>query len=214
MHACELALDLGIRRIVLPRNPGLLCAWGALQAPVGREYSLTVREAQPEYRKLLKRAAPLVARARSELGSEGARPSDIVSEIFADVRYRGQSYEIEVRLTARFAADFHQAHRRAFGHCAPDAAIEVVNLRLRAHVPGAAVARERLVRASRPTPTRRVEVLSGGRMRAVPVFAREAIGAGARISGPAIVTELSATAYVAPEFTLRADGLGNLHMEA
>ena len=214
MHACELALDLGMRRIVLPRNPGLLCAWGALQAPVGREYSLTVREAQPEHRRLLKRAAPLVARARRELGAEGARPSDIVSDLFADVRYRGQSYEIEVRLTPRFATDFHEAHRRTFGHCAPQAAIEVVNLRLRAHAPGAAVARERLARSRRPTPARRVEVLSGGRMRAVPVFAREAIGAGARIRGPAIVTELSATAYVAPEFTLRADGLGNLHLEA
>ncbi len=214
MHACELALDLGMRHIVLPRNPGLLCAWGALQAPVGREYSLTVREAQPEHRRLLRRAAPLVARARRELGAEGARPSDIVSELFADVRYRGQSYEIEVRLTPRFAADFHEAHRRTFGHCAPEAAIEVINLRLRAHAPGAAVARERLARARRPTPARRVEVLCGGRMRAVPVFAREAIGAGARIRGPAIVTELSATAYVAPEFTLRADGFGNLHLEA
>ena len=44
MHACELALDLGIRRIVMPRNPGLLCAWGASNAPLGREYSLTVRD--------------------------------------------------------------------------------------------------------------------------------------------------------------------------
>ena len=52
MHACELALDLGIRRIVMPRNPGLLCAWGASSAPLGREYSLTVRETNPGYREL------------------------------------------------------------------------------------------------------------------------------------------------------------------
>ena len=50
MHACELALDLGIRKIVLPRNPGLLCAWGALGAPLGREYSITVRETAPNLR--------------------------------------------------------------------------------------------------------------------------------------------------------------------
>ncbi len=214
MHACELALDLGIRHIVLPRNPGLLCAWGALQAPLGREYSLTVRETSSDYRRLAARAAPMVTRARRELAAEGARPAQIRSELFADVRYRGQSYEIEVGLTSRFAADFHAAHRRTFGYAAPEAAIEVVNLRLRATAPGTVAAPERLARThGRAAPARRVQVLTGGRTRAVPVYTRDAIGAGARIRGPAIVIELSATAYVAPEFTLRADGFGNLHLE-
>jgi len=215
MHACELALDLGIRHIVLPRNPGLLCAWGALQAPLGREYSLTVRETAPQYRRLAARAAPMLARARRELVAEGASRAQIRATLFVDVRYRGQSYEIEVRLTPRFAAEFHAAHRRIFGHAAPAAAVEVVNLRLRATAPGAAAAPERLGRSEgRPSPARRVQVVAGGRTRAVPVYAREAIGAGARIRGPAIVVELSATAYVAPEFTLRTDGFGNLHLEA
>jgi len=214
MHACELALDLGIRHIVLPRNPGLLCAWGALQSPLGREYSLTVRETSPKYRSLAARAAPMVARARRELVAEGARPAKIRTELFADVRYRGQSYEIEVRLTSRFAADFHTAHRRTFGYAAPEAAVEVVNLRLRAIVPGATVAPQRLGRASgQPSAARRIQVVAGGRTRAVPLYAREAIGTGASIRGPAIVVELSATSYVAPEFTLRADGFGNLHLE-
>jgi N-methylhydantoinase A/oxoprolinase/acetone carboxylase beta subunit len=221
MHACELALDLGIRHIVLPRNPGLLCAWGALQAPLGREYSLTVRETSPIYRRLAARAAPMLTRARRELAAEGARRAQIRVELFADVRYRGQSYEIEVRLTPGFAADFHAAHRRIFGHAAPEAAVEVVNLRLRATAPGAIAAPERLARArgrSSSPQMRRIKVITsermaGGPTRAVPVYAREAIGAGARIRGPAIVVELSATAYVAPEFTLRADGFGNLHLE-
>ena len=216
MHACELALDLGIRHIVLPRNPGLLCAWGALQAPLGREHSLTVRETSSNYRRLAARAAPMVTRARRELMAEGARRAQISVELFADVRYRGQSYEIEVQLTPRFAADFHAAHRRTFGYAAPEAAVEVVNLRLRATAPGAAVAPERLARShgrTPPSPVRRIQVIAGGRTRAVPVYARDTIGAGARIRGPAIVVELSATVYVAPEFTLGADGFGNLHLE-
>jgi N-methylhydantoinase A len=217
MHGCELALDLGIRHIVLPRNPGLLCAWGALQAPLGREYSLTVRETSPKYGPLATRAVPMVTRARRELAAEGARRAQIRVELFADVRYRGQSYEIEVRLTPHFAADFHAAHRRIFGHAAPEAAVEVVNLRLRATAPGAIVAPERLARSPGRTslsPVRRIQVITGGRTRIVPVYARDEIGAGTRIRGPAIVVELSATAYVAPEFTLRADGFGNLHLEA
>ncbi|HZO83308.1 MAG TPA: hydantoinase/oxoprolinase family protein [Candidatus Binataceae bacterium] len=215
MHACELALDLGIRHVVLPRNPGLLCAWGALQAPLGREYSLTVRATDPDYRAMVRRAAPILARARRELAAEGAHPSGIHNELFADVRYRGQSYEIEVALTPRFAADFHAAHRRTFGHAAPKAPVEVVNLRLRASVSGIAAAPARLPRTGgRPQPLSRAQTLVGERARRVPIYARDALGAGARIRGPAIIVELSATAYVAPEFTLRVDGFGNLHLEA
>jgi N-methylhydantoinase A/oxoprolinase/acetone carboxylase beta subunit len=214
MHACELALDLGIRHIVLPRNPGLLCAWGAVGGPLGREYSLTVREARPDLRRLVKRAQPMVTRARAELVKEGAAPSKIRHELWADMRYRGQSYEIEVQLGPRFVADFHAAHRRTFGHSAPEAAVEVVNLRLRAEASGPAVVPKRLPRVSRkPLPTSRASVIVGGAQRTVPVYARDAIGPDARLAGPMVITELSATTYVSPEFALRCDDFGNLHLE-
>jgi len=48
----------------------------------------------------------------------------------------------------------------------------------------------------------------------VPIYEREAIGARTRLRGPLIVVELSATSYVAPEFDLRCDDYGNLHLEA
>lgn len=215
MHACELARELGVRHIVLPRNPGLLCAWGALGAPLGREYSLTVRDANPDLARLRKRARPMVARARAELAAEGARPAGIHHDLRADVRYRGQSYEIEVALGPRFAEDFHAAHRRAFGHCAPAAPIEIVNLRLRAWVEGPRRSPERVAKSGgRLKPGGHVRVSADGAIVAAPVYDREALGAGARLAGPAIVAELSATTYVAPEFTLRSDDFGNLHLEA
>src|SRR5712692_7943950 len=214
MHACELALDLGIRHIVLPRNPGLLCAWGAVGGPLGREYSLTVREATPDLRRLVKRAQPMVARARADLVKEGTSLSTIRHELWADMRYRGQSYEIEVRLGPRFVADFHAAHHRTFGHSAPDAAVEVVNLRLRAEASGPMVVPRRLPRVSRKlSPASRASVIVGGAQRTVPVYARDAIGPDARLAGPMVITELSATAYVSPEFALRCDDFGNLHLE-
>jgi N-methylhydantoinase A len=215
MHACELALELGISHIVLPRDPGLLCAWGALGAPLGREYSMTVREVAPAYAKLVRRAGPMVARARAELRAEGASAKRIRHELWAELRYRGQSYEIEVRLTPGFIADFHLAHQRAFGHSAPAAPVEVVSLRLRASARELELRPERHARSrSRPEPIRRGPVMVGGELRQVPIYAREAIGAGTRLRGPLVVVELSATAYVAPEFSLRADEWGNLHVEA
>ncbi len=63
------------------------------------------------------------------------------------MRYRGQSYEIEVALGPRFIADFHEAHRRTFGHATPAAAVEVVNLRLRSHAEGPAIVPARITSA-------------------------------------------------------------------
>jgi N-methylhydantoinase A len=215
MHAAELALDLGIKHIVLPRNPGLSCAWGALGAPMGREYSITVRETTPELRRLEQRARPLIARARKDLIAQGAARASITHEVRADVRYRGQSYEIEVVLGPRFIAEFHEAHRRTFGHATPDAPVEVVNLRLRASAAGPAIAPARMTGGSKkPSPIKQARVIAGSGYREVPVYAREEIGAGARLRGPLLVVELSATAYVAPEFDLRCDDYGNLHLEA
>lgn len=215
MHACELAMDLGIRRILMPRNPGLLCAWGAASAPLGREYSITVRALNPTLRTLSARASVLEKRARAELRRDGASPAAIKIDLSADMRYRGQSYEIEVPLSASVIEDFHAAHRRRFGHCAPDADVEAVNLRLRAYAADRSMPLERCARTSvSPKPISRAKTLVGRGQRAVPIYAREAIGAGSRIRGPAVIVELSSTAYLAPEFTLRADEFGNLQLEA
>ncbi|MGH7925544.1 MAG: hydantoinase/oxoprolinase family protein, partial [Candidatus Binatus sp.] len=213
MHACELALDLGIRRIVMPRNPGLLCAWGASSAPLGREYSLTVRETNPNYRGLLARTSRLVRRARAELTAEGARA--IRHELWADMRYRGQSYELEIALTPQFVADFHSTHRRTFGHSSASAAVEVVNIRIRT-VGGRSVAKPKRIarQVGRPAPVSSGRVLVGARERSVPIYDRDSFGVGARLRGPFVVVELSSTAYVAPEFTLRVDDFGNLQLEA
>ena len=214
MHAAELALELGIRHIVLPRNPGLLCAWGALGAPLGREYSLTIREVDPEFRKLETRARPMIARAKAELLKDGASAGTIVNELWTDMRYRGQSYELEVKLGPHFVDEFHEAHRRMFGHSAASAAVEVVNLRLRAHAAGPAISPPRFGRRAKADPVMRTRVLVGSSYRTVPVYHRDALGAGLRLKGPMVVVELSSTAYVSPEFTLRCDGYGNLHLEA
>jgi N-methylhydantoinase A/oxoprolinase/acetone carboxylase beta subunit len=213
MHACELALDLGIRRIVMPQNPGLLCAWGAATAPLGREYSVTVRAANPNYRGLIAHAAGLVRRARAELEAEGA--AAIRHELWADMRYRGQSYELEIALTPGFIADFHSTHRRTFGHSSAGAAVEVVNLRVRAIADSSAPKPKRIARqAAKPSAVSRGPVLVEGRTRTVPTYDRSSLGASARLRGPCVVVELSSTTYVAPEFTLRVDDFGNLQLEA
>ncbi len=214
MHACELALDLGMRHLILPRNPGLLCAWGALGAPLGREYSMTIRDASPQYRKLISRAAPMTRRAIKELSSEGVARARIKHELFADMRYRGQSYELEVALTPRFIEEFHAAHQQTFGHSSPDSPVEVVNLRLRSSAAGPSIAPRKIARSTKsPTPIARIDTLIDDKVRRVPVYSRDDLGAGTKLGGPSMIVELSSTTYVAPEFALRVDDFGNLHLE-
>lgn len=215
MHACELALDLGMRRIVLPRNPGLLCAWGALGASLGREYSMTIRDVSSKHRNLIERAAPMTKRATRELSAEGISPAQIEHELFADMRYRGQSYELEVALTPGFIEEFHASHRRTFGHSSPDSPVEVVNLRLRSSAPGPSIAPRKIARSTKtPVPVGRIDTLVEDKIRRVPIYSRDDLGAGAKLAGPLVVVELSSTSYVAPEFAMRVDEFGNLQLEA
>ncbi len=215
MHACELAAELGIRHVILPRNPGLACAYGALNAALGREYSLTVRHSAPSYASLLRRMRPLIKRGKAEMAAQGVRAARLKIAQWADLRYRGQSFELKVPLTPRFIEDFHREHQRAFGYAARDAAVEVVNLRLAISAVEYAHRPRRIARASRaPAPVGKIDALAAGRRRPIAVYQRDQLGASVRIDGPALLVELSATAFVPPDFTLRVDDFGNIHLEA
>jgi len=215
MHACELAAELGIHHVILPRNPGLACAYGALNAALGREYSHTIRQAAPSYASLLKSMRPLIKRAQTEMAAQGVPPALLRTALWVDLRYRGQSFELKVALAPGFIEDFHREHQRAFGYAAREAAVEVVNLRLQISAVEYAHPPQRIARAARaPAPIDRIDVLVNSRRQSIPIYQREQLGAGIRVKGPLLLVELSATAYVAPGFTMRVDDFGNIHLEA
>jgi len=207
MHACELAAALGCRRVLVPRNPGLLSAWGALGADVQRDYVQTVRRVSPALAELRRFAAPLERRARREMKAEAPGRSPLV-EVALDVRYRGQSYEVQVPLTAGYVAAFHAAHQRLYGYRDEQRAIEVVNLRVTALVRGEP-APWPPVRPTPPRPVRR-RVRWAGRWLNAACHAREALPA--RLAGPALITELSSTTFVPPGWILRRVPSGELFL--
>jgi len=138
LHAADLARALGIRTVFVPPTASVLSAHGMLAADVVRDYGLTVMlpgSASPG--ELRERFAPLEERARSELRSEAADAEPRLGRRLA-MRYRGQSWEIEVPLEAEDASPgerFHRLHREVYGHADPGAETEVVSLRLRAVLP-------------------------------------------------------------------------------
>ena len=225
MHACELADGLGIRRVLVPVHPGLLSAWGAATAELQRDYVQTVRLVDPDAAELARRLRSLVARAHRELRVEGAAPARIRTAAGLDVRYRGQSYELQVPLSARYRAEFHAAHRTRYGYADEQRAVEVVNLRVIATAPTAPRSRSPMHEPVPAAPAR-VEAESGAaraaphrlrwdnRWRPAHRCERHALPRNRALTGPLVITEISATTVVPPAWSARALPTGDLLLEA
>ena len=145
-----------------------------------------------------------------------------------DMRYLGQNYEIEVEIDAaegdrpprlpdleQLKRRFFAEHERAYGHHDPDAAVELVNLRVTAVgqlARPAAPARYAYAGTGAPRSHRPVW-FTGEAPVETPVYAREDLSPGVVITGPAIVDQLDATTVLWPNDTGRVDGGLNLIIE-
>jgi N-methylhydantoinase A len=217
LHACALADELAIERVVVPEHPGVFSAFGLLVAPLRATMLRTVLRSVRACDELaLQRAFDDdEARARRELVEQGAAPEDIRFAREYDARYRGQSFELTVPHEATLEAierRFHEAHRVRYGYTIPEGDVELVNARLTA----SAQVNERTGTHRRvapsgaegvPKPVAKAErrrVWIDEAFRDVAVRQRDALEIGARIEGPAIVEQYDATTYVAPGWTLEA----------
>jgi N-methylhydantoinase A len=210
-HACDLAANLGIRRVIAPAHPGLLSAWGGAAADVQRNYGHTVRLVNPPVSRLRHLFAPLDRRGRAALRAEGILSRDRQLERSIDLRYQGQSYEICLPLTQDYLEAFHLEHARLYGYADRHRPVEVVNLRLVATGRGPKLPVERR-RASTRSRSGVHRVRWGGRWLNAPMFLRDQLRPGARLKGPAIIVELSATTFVPPDWSAALGSAGQLEM--
>ena len=137
LHACALAADLGIARVVVPRHPGVLSAAGLLAAPIEHEVSVAYGEplAGLSIAPVRRIVAELDAAGRKLAEREGLAPAEVEVLHFADVCHVGQGYFLEVPFhpsaddgLERLYADFLEAHERVHGH-AVEAPARFVNVR-------------------------------------------------------------------------------------
>jgi len=201
LHACEIACDLGIRTVLVPRYAGALSALGMLLADRVRDYAAGVLGRSD----LEERFAALERQALADLA--GAR-----LERTADIRYAGQSYELNVPWNRRDpAAPFHDEHQRVYGYSNPDRPVEIVSLRVRARIDSPRLRLQEQARARarslRAAEQRRVRV--EGKWVQLAVYRRDQIGeAGKR--GPALVIDYGATTLIPPGWRFTVDRVGNL----
>jgi N-methylhydantoinase A/oxoprolinase/acetone carboxylase beta subunit len=123
LHACELAERLEIATVLAPRHAGVLSAYGMLTADFVREYSHSALDRDPETL-----FSDLETRAREDLAAEGFAQAQLERSV--DLRYAGQSYEINTPWSGRGA--FDAAHERLYGYAHAGREVESVAVRLRA----------------------------------------------------------------------------------
>jgi N-methylhydantoinase A len=210
LHAADLAGALGITRVYVPRDPGLLSAWGVLAAETVRDLSETVRLVEPSDRALTSRLRPLEGEARRALARDGVGDAHV--ERTLDVRYAGQGYEVHVPFGRAWRRAFHRRHRRLYGHADPARTIEVVAVRVRARGGAVRPPREDVLPAGGAERPSRPVGFGGRRVRA-RIVARAQLSCGSVLHGPAVVSEYSATTVVPPHWRLRVDGSGGLVLE-
>lgn len=231
MHALTLAEALNIRRVLVPRYPGVLSALGLTLADFTVDHSRTVLRplAETATEDLAAAFAPLLAQGRAELAAEGFAGEAIVLERALDLRYRGQSFELTIPVDApdpgpdsgpdpaEVAAAFHAAHAARYGYARPDAAVELVTVRVTAHglrdkpeLPPASPAASPDPGAAQVGETR---LRADGRWHSAPIYGRGLLLPGHVLTGPALVVQEDATTVLLPGWRATVDAWLNLVCE-
>ena len=227
VHGCELAQELGIPRVLIPARPGILSALGVAIADVVKDYSRTVmlKGADLDRQRLEEEFHGMEGLARAELEQEGLPSDRMTARRFLDVRYVGQSFELNIdypttrgsRTTeglARAISDsFYRAHLQRFGYADRSEPVEIVNLRLKLDLAvdkpdlqldsaeGSGITQAEIERVA--------VVFREGEME-TPLYDRDLLSVDDRITGPALVVQLDTTTVVPPGWQGDVDTYGNL----
>lgn len=226
MHAVAVARELGIRTVLIPPSPGVLCAVGMLNMPIRTDMVRTVLiEADRRCVAVAARAVGgLVANANEWLDIQGAAGEGRHVEIRLDMRYRGQNYELPVRGCdpsseagmRQAVEEFHRIHQQSYGYSVPGRAVEIVNIRVSASTEaprlGGAVDLKRM-RTSldlRPVSARPVIWAQDGGFIETPVYLRTDLPPGSTVVGPAILEQVDTTIVLPPGSSAKPDAAGAL----
>jgi N-methylhydantoinase A len=222
MLGCFLARELGMARIMIPRRPGVVSALGGLIADVKNDFVATLLlPVEPASAVALAAAdAHLRGQAEAWLRGEQGFTGAAVITLLADMRYIGQSFEIEVPLDGvgdigAVAAAFHRQHASIYDFADESAAVELVNLRLviAGSTPPPPFATEQAITGAARV-QREVRVWQDGAWQDVPLHLRAELRHGHTLRGPAIIVQEDTTVCIPGGLAGRVDGYGNIHLLA
>jgi N-methylhydantoinase A len=224
LHAVEVAEELGMTKVVFPKDPSTFSAHGILQSDIVHDL------ARARISTLAPEAAAAIGRDMAELAAEGRRllaadtlpGSAHALQFSADLRYRGQAFELMLPLdgetfaaadSATLAARFHALHRQRFSFDDPGQSVELVTLRLAAIGRLDAIAGRDMSGGMAEPPSQPRAVFLRGAWRQVAVIRQQDMAAGAVINGPAIIEQDYTSLLVPAGWRLTVSQAGDMVAE-
>jgi N-methylhydantoinase A len=224
MLGCLLARELGMSRIMIPHRPGVVSALGGLIADVKNDFIRTVFvDAELAAMPLLREAFDaLRLEAERWLRQDQGFDGPAVCSLSADMRYRGQSFEIEAPIEDRWVASddidalvaaFHRQHALIYDFSDEAAEVQIINLRLViAGVTALPEFPEQAWVVGEPAPEKHIDVWYDGESRNLPLYIRETLRHGHGLNGPAVIAQEDTTICIPAGFAGSIDAHGNLHL--
>lgn len=221
LHAVEVAEELGITRVIFPRDPSTFSAHGILFSDIRHDLSRT------EILPLAAESIPALRTITDDLRARGAAllEADTIPEkrrkltLAADMRYRGQAFELLVDLPegtpdqtilSMLRQRFETQHRQRFSFDDPDERVEIVTLRLTAIGALGADTSAGDYAPSETAESKNRPVHIGGDWHDVQVHRQLSVPSGATISGPAIVEQQYTTLLIPPGWSLSMTDTGDM----
>ena len=222
LHAAEMARSLGIRQIIVPASPGVFSALGLLEALPEYGFSRTmITDPMSE-------GADKIINAFNELESssiERLRTEDLGKDVIgswsrtADLRYRGQAYELTVNANARPDDDlanfiverFHIEHERTYGRRASDEPVDLVTIRSTYRIDSDRIVPKSVNETEDKKPPRNAYFGKQNGWMLTPVIDRGGL-TNSITHGPLIIEEYDSTTLVPPDTSVHIDQTGNIIM--
>ncbi len=225
LHACDIAREMGIRKVIIPRSPGHFSAFGMLFSDLRYDFvrSRFTRLADADFDDLESTFQELEQEGIAEIQKVSTTPGEVVINRAADMRYVGQEHSVTVDLPthlfskqdrAGIKARFDSVHDLRYGTCAPEERSEIVSLRVT--VTGVLIKPTlNVIKPTKDDPIAAAhrgkrQVRFGSSVRETDTWDREKLFKGHTIEGPALIEEHASTTVLHPGDTLEVDQYGNL----
>ena len=215
LHVCDLARDLEVRQILVPAQAGVLSALGMALAGCRRDFARTLLLRGPAltWERLKEEFSSLRRHGLTEMAADGLEPEGLAAAAELELRYPGQSYTLTAPFSPDFRKEFHERHRRLYGHAFPDRDVEAVVLRLNltmpprrhAGLPSLAPLSRRRLSLPRSAPV----WLEQGPV-TVPLHYRPDLRPGSALAGPALILEDHSSLLVLEGFQGEVLDQGNI----
>lgn len=217
LHACSVARELGMKNVIVPLNPGALCAVGLVNTDLMYDFSKTEMQLSTNIKLdvLNEDYKVLEKEAYERLVEDNMTDDKIVIQRVADCRYEGQGYEMRVPVIGgevteetieKLKDSFHEIHKKQFGRSFRQVAVEIVNIRVigtgkiedlqpikiekgNGDISGAIVGERQVTFKVNGQPKHMM----------TKVYDRTKFKAGDVISGPAIINQMDTTIVIEPD---------------